>query len=286
VKRATRWTMLVWAAVIGVSLLASPVGLCSSEKSHTGQDFVRIQKITPRTGADLPTPTLVPYHLEVSCTLKSAARGKVRVGVFRLRPGAKGSGFEPLAPTLEKAVVQGKHTLVLKTDPVSLKSASEKNAQIAVVVNLRDASGKELGWATSHNFLRGSLSVRPQKASAVRNSLQVLSFFPKVGSLRTGQAHTFTVNMRYSVATAPWGFVNLELGERGSQGQVGPWYSVAVPVRTGTGLLRVTTRDLFLPAAYTNKQMELAIPFRVDPLGGTVDILRFGPWALTRPDVR
>lgn len=285
-KRATRWTVLVWATVIGVSLLASSVALCSSEKSHTGQDFVRIQKITPRTGADLPTPTLVPYHLEVLCTLKSAPRGKVRVGVFRMRPGAKGSAFEPLAPTVEKAVVQGKQTLVLKTDPVSLKSASEKNAQIAVVVNLRDASGKELGWATSHNFLRGSLSVRPQKASAVRNSLQVLSFFPKVGSLRTGQAHTFTVNMRYSVATAPWGFVNLELGERGSQGQVGPWYSVAVPVRTGTGLLRVTTRDFFLPAAYTNKQMELGIPFRVDPLGGTVDILRFGPWALTRPDVR
>jgi hypothetical protein len=282
-----RWITLVWAAVIGVCLLASSAGLCSSnEKSHTGQDFVRIQKITPRTGADLPTPTLVPFHLEVACTLKSASRGKVRVGVFRLRPGAKGSAFQPLISPVEKDVIQGQQTLVLQTEPVALESVSEKNAQIAVVVNLRNGSGKELAWATSHNFLRGSLSVRPEKVPVVRNSLHVLSFFPKVGSLRTGRGHTFAVNMRYSVATAAWGFINLELGDRGLLGQAGPWYSVVVPVRKGVGFLRVTTRDFFLPAAYTNKQIELAIPFRVDPLGGTVDILRFGPWSLTQPDVR
>ncbi len=285
-KRTTRWTMLVWSAVLGVGLLASSVGLCSNEKSHTGQDFVRIEKITPRTGADLPTPVLVPFHLEVSSTLKSTARGKLRVGAFRLRPGGEGSGFEPLAPPLEKTVARGTRKLSLQTDPVSLKSVAEKNAQVVVVVNLRDEAGKELAWATSHNFLRGSLSVRAEKAPAVRDSLQVLSFFPKAGSLATGQAHAFTVNMRYSMSSGPWGFVNLELGERGLQAQTGPWYSVAVPVRSGTGLLRVTTRDFFLPAAYSNKQMELAVPFRIDPLGGTVDILRFGPWALTRPDVR
>ncbi len=290
-KRATGWTLLLWVLVIGAAVLFSATGLVANEKSHNGRDFVQIRKITPRTAADLPTPTMFPYTLEVAYTLKSSARGKLRVGVFRLRPGQPASqgvasGFEPLITPVEKPITKGSGTLTLTTSAVSLKTATEKNAQVVVVVNVQDAAGKEVCWATSHNFLRGTLWVRPETAPPVRDSLQVLSFLPRVGTLKTGHSQAFTVNMQYSLKTRPWGFVNLEFGERGGLAQSGPWYSVTVPVRTGTGLVKVTTRDFFLPAAYANKQMEMAVPFRIEPLGGTIDILRYGPWALTRPDAR
>jgi len=293
VKRTTGWTLVVWVLVMVATAWFSAGALLADEKSHNNQDFVRIRKITPRTGADLPTPTMFPYSLEVGYTLKSSARGKLRLGVFRLRPGqpkakgrAGGGGFEALIPPVERAIAKGSGTVTLNSGAVSLKAVTEKNAQVVVVVNIQDASGKEVCWAASHNFLRGTLFVRPETAAPGRDSLQVLSFLPRVGTLKTGRSHAFTVNMQYSLKTRPWGFVNLEFGERGLQAQAGPWYSVAVPIRTGTGLIKVTTRDFFLPAAYANKQMEMAVPFRIDPLGGTVDLLRYGPWSLTRPDAR
>ncbi len=290
-KRATGWTLLVWVLVMGATAWLSASALLADEKSHNDQDFVRIRKITPRTGADLPTPTMFPYSLEVGYTLKSSARGKLRLGVFRLRPGrpkasGKAGGFEALVPPVERGITKGSGTVTLTSGAVSLKAVTERNAQVVVVVNIHDASGREVCWATSHNFLRGTLFVRPETAAPVRDSLQVLSFLPRVGPLKTGRNHAFTVNMQYSLKTRPWGFVNLEFGERGLQPQTGPWYSVAVPVRTGTGLLKVTTRDFFLPAAHANKQLEMAVPYRIDPLGGTVDLMRYGPWSLVRPDAR
>lgn len=292
-SRAVRWPLSAWALALAVVLLLPGVARSGNSKSHTGQDRVQIAKITPRTAADLPTPSMMPFHLEVSYVLKSVDRARLRVGVFRWRPGTGtrktgqglAPGLEPLAPTLEREIRKGDGSLTLATEPVTLKPVEGLNSQVLVVVNIQDPSGKELCWATSYNFLRGELSVRPGSAEPANDSLQVMSFQPKVGTLKTGHDYPFTVNLQYSLKSKAWGYVNLELGER-TEG-TGPgtaWYCAVIPVRKGTGLIRVTTRRFFLPVGYANRQMELLLPYRIEPLGGTVDVLRYGPWPLVRPD--
>lgn len=291
-RRAVRWPLAAWLLILGAVLLVPAEALTGNEKSHTGRDHVRITKITPRTGADLPTPSLLPFHLEVGYTLESAPKGKLRVGVFRWRSGTStrrtprgmAPGLEPLLPPLERDIRKGTSVVQITTDPVALKAGGGSNNQVIVVVNIQDPTRRELCWATSYNFLRGELSVRPGSGAPGGDSIQVLSFYPRVGTLKTGHDHPFTVNLQYSLKSKPWGFVNLELGEPSQQGQSAAWYTVVVPVRRGTGVVKVTTRRFFLPAAYSNRAMELALPFRVDPLGGTVDVPRFGPWMLVRPD--
>ncbi|MBQ7567269.1 hypothetical protein IJT17_00510, partial [bacterium] len=57
---------------------------------------------------------------------------------------------------------------------------------------------------------------------------------------------------------------------------------VAIPLPKGTGTLKVTTRDYFLPVSFSGRHLMLNIPFRSDPLGGTLEVLSFGPWPLQR----
>lgn len=294
-RRAVRWPFL--ALVLVTSLLtwgagpAAPEAGFENRKSHTGQDSVQIDKVTPRTGSDLPTPSILPFTLEVSYTLKSAPKGKLRVGLFRWRPGGStrrtadgrlGTGLEQLIPPLEKDITRGTGVKVLTTDPVILKAVSSLDSQVIAVVNIQDPNKKELCWAASYNRLRGRLDARTEAGTPSSDSMVVLSFHPKPGNLLTGHGHAFRVTLQYTLKSKPWGFVNVELGERSSLDQGAPWYSAVVPVKQGKGLVTITTSDIFMPNAMAQRRLEMVLPFRIDPLGGTVSVARYGPWTLVR----
>lgn len=283
--------LMVLAALAWGALPAMPQGGSENRKSHTGKDYVQIDKITPRTAADLPVPTVLPFTMEISYTLQSAPKGKLRVGLFRWRPGAStrrtadgglGPGLEQLIPPIEKDIVQGKGVQKIATDPVILKAAANIDSQVIAVVNLHDPSKKELCWAASYNHLRGRLDVQTETGTPSSDGISVLSFNPKVGNLKVGHSHAFRVMVQYSLKSKPWGFVNLELGERAALDQGAPWYVAVVPVKQGKGLLTITTKDIFMPAQFASRQMEMALPFRLDPLGGTKEMPRYGPWTLVR----
>ncbi len=290
-RAAYQFLILAMAAIVAALWSVSPEAKAEN-KSHTGVDHVEITKITPRLGADLPVPCQLPFQLEVQYRLSSAPKGKVRIGLFLWEPGVKGAsktgssltGLKQLIKPIEKDIAKGGGVLTLTTDVVTLEAMKSKNCQLLTIVNMHDASKKELCWATSYNFLRGSLSVRKTAEVGARDSIQMMSYYPKLGSLETGKDHSFTFNLQYNLKTKDWAFINLELGEQGSPGTVGPWYSVIVPVKKGAGLIKVTTRKFFMPVAYAGKQMALSVPYRVDALGGTVDVLRYGPWVLKRPE--
>lgn len=294
-RSAVPWPILavlvVLAALSWGALPALPQGGAENRKSHTDKDFVQIAKVTPRTGSDLPVPTVLPFTMEISYTLKSAPKGKLRVGLFRWRPGAStrrtadgglGPGLEQLMPPIEKDITQGTGVQKITTDPVILKATPNIDSQVIAVVNLHDPAKKELCWAASYNHLRGRLDLRTESGAASSDGISVLSFHPKVGNLKTGHSHAFRVMVRYSLKSKPWGYLNLELGERAGLDQGAPFYVAVVPVRQGKGLLTITTKDIFLPAQLSQRQMEMALPFRLDPLGGTKEMPRYGPWTLVR----
>lgn len=264
-----------------------------NKKSHNALDSVDIVKITPRVGSDLPTPCRLPFTLELSYHLRSAAKGRLRVGVFRCQLGAqtrqpaKGTlapGLEALVKPVERAISRGKGVLTLSTEAVNLQPQKTPNSQVIVVVNMQDQGGQETCWATSYNFLRGTLTVRPDTAPARSDAIQVLSFEPKAGPLKTGHEHAFQVNLKYQLKSQPWGYLNLEIGEGSLQTGWTPWYTSVVPVTRGTGLLRIKTRPFFLPAVSAHKQLAMLLPFRIEPLGGTVQVLTGGPWPLLTQD--
>lgn len=277
--------------VLAVVMLVPFSSVRGENKSHTGKDHVAIGKITPRTGSDIPMPCVLPFTMELNYQLSSAPKGKLRVCLFLWRPGvkksaksgAKLSGLEPLCKSIEKDISKGSGNVVVTTDPVKIPKLNGNNYQIVVVSNIQSLAKKELCWATSYNFLRGNMAVRPGKGIGVRDSIQVLSFSPNVGDLYTGSDQAFMVDIRYNLKSKPWGFINLELAEHNLAANLGPWYCVTIPVQRGAGTVKVVTRKFFLPAAFAGKQLALKVPYRVQALGGTVDILQYGPWLLKRP---
>ena len=287
--------------LVVVCLVASICGFSGEQagaesKSHTGRDHVRITKITPRTSADIPVPCSMPFSLELSYNLATADSGRIRLGVFLWRPGVnktKGTqasssalkGLQPLIKPIEKKIKKGSGAITITTPAVSLPKVSGNNYQVVVVANVQDSTKKELCWATSYNFLRGTLSVRTTADKGTRDYVRVVSAEPRQGALVTGREHTFNVVLRYNLKSKPYGYVNLELGQSDRPGNIGPWYSVCVPVKQGMGMLYIATRKFFLPAAYAGRQLEMLVPFRVNPLGGTVCVLQVGPWPLQRPSV-
>ena len=189
--------------------------------------------------------------------------------------------LEPLVEPVERKIRKGSDVVTLSTAPVALQPPEGINSQVIVVVNIHDQKGREKCWATSYNFLRGQLVFRPETSAPQADTIQVLSFTPRPGTLETGKDHSFLVNLRYSLKNRDWGFVNLEIGEGGLDTGWAPWYVVVVPVSKGTGLVRVRTRPFFLPAISAHKQIRMLLPFRVEPLGGTVQVATGGQWTLT-----
>lgn len=282
--------------LIAVLLVVSavwPLDSQASNSSHTKKDFVSINKITPCIGADIPTPCKFPMAMELTYKLATSDKGKLRVGVFLRQPGNKApnaikskmGALQPLLPYIEKNIVKGVNTVTINTDTISLPRVTSRNAQLMVVVNLHNSAKKELCWATSYNFLRGSISLRPSAQAAVRDSIQLVSYAPdpKVGPLSTGKSYSFSAQLKYGVRSCACAFANLELCDYADGTTSGVWHKVAVPLPKGEGTVQVTTRDFFFPVSQSGRQLVLNVPFRVKPLGGTNNNLRVGPWILQRP---
>ena len=282
--------------VITILLLLSvalPLGSQASNSSHTNKDFVAITKITPCIAADIPTPCKFPIAMEITYKLATSDKGKLRVGIFLRQPGNKApnvikskmGALQPLLPYIEKNIVKGTNTVTINTDTISLPKIKSHNAQLMVVVNVHNSAKKELCWATSYNFLRGSIALSPSSKAAVRDSIQLVNYAPdpKVGPLSTGKSYSFSAQLKYSVRSCPWAFANLELCDYDDGTTSGVWHKVAVPLPKGEGTVRVTTRDFFFPVSQSGRGLVLSIPFRVKPLGGTANTLRVGPWVLQRP---
>lgn len=284
------WLALVLSLALWPAQSAWADGL--SSKSHTGVDSLVITKITPRTGADIPAPAELPFTMEVSYRLKSAPVAKVRVGVFLWKPGLGAGrvgakkGLVPLCKITEKTLRNSQGKTVLVTPPVKLAQASQSNTQVVVIVNMQNGNKKELCWASSYNFLRGSLVVRPASKGAGRDTITVMSCLPKVGNLTAGKNYTFVVNFQYSLKSKKYGFVNFEWGDNARRGNLGPWYNVCVPVKSGTGVVKMVSGNYLFPSSWAEKKMNMEVFYRVAPLGGTITMNSYGPWTIKRAALR
>jgi hypothetical protein len=246
-----------------------------------GGDSIRITRVTPRTGADLPLPVVVPYHLEVTYTLNSSPRGALRAGVFEWSPGW--SRPRPLIEPVNRPIEKGRGTLVLTTPPASISQKSASDSQVLAIVRLKGADDADLGYSLSYNFLAGQLLVREADRQRGYDEVKVLSLFPSPGGLRVGQRYTFSYGLSYTVVRRDFAFLNMEVGSRQDLLKGTPYYSLVVPLPRGAGVARVKTRELTLPPSMLGQELWLDASLRVDPLGGTWDVRELGPWRLLAP---
>ncbi len=291
---AMRWGSLVMLMALFLGCLVMPLQSQAADQSHNNKDFLTINKITPCTGGDIPTPCSFPVTMELSYKLASVDKGKLRVGVFLRQPGSKAPNLiksklgrlQPLLPYVEKDITKGTSTVTIATGQVQLPAVKGHNCQLIVVANIHDMAKKELCWATSYAFVRGTMSLRTTNEKPTRDTIQVMSYspMPKNGPLYTGRAQAFTFNLKYSLRSKKWGYAGLELRDQANDTDKGVWYNVFIPIQQGCGVIKIVTREFFFPVSFAGRQMMINLPFRVDPLGGTVNVLSHGSWPLQLPN--
>jgi hypothetical protein len=282
---------LTWLALLGLALSASgqagpglPVPLgrgIQSSPPHRG-DSVRIHRITPKTGADLPVPTEFPYTIEVAYSLTTSPRGSLEVEAYEWVPG---ENFRSLLTPFGQEISRGRGSLIITTPTLSVPRKAAHNSQLILLVRLKGEAGEDLGYSLSYNYLAASVVFRQMATAARRNEINLLRLFPKPGSLRTQRACSFDYYLSYSQASPNYAFVNFDIGSRQVLLRGAPWYTLVVPLPRAplAGTAEIRSRDYFFPPRCADEEVFLSVSLRLDPLGSAAQVLELGPWRMLPP---
>jgi hypothetical protein len=262
-------TRRIGALLTAIALLA--VGMAAVIPAQhqvftkTASNFISIRKITPRTGADLVTPSQLPFFIDVEYAT-SLQKAEVLLTIMK----KVGNGpLRPLIKPVLRTVSKGKGTLQLRSPYVNLtKSAREEKTLITV--SLRKIGGKELAFSQSFNYLQGAMKARMSSLAPSTDTMEILNYRPReTTKIRAGQNQDFNFKFSYSLKSKKIAFINIEFSDAETTGTGMCWKAIVVPLQQGMGIVEIDTEPIFFPAALEGKSMGIGLLYRLDPLGGT-----------------